>query len=102
MSSKSYESIQWDQPPPLSSLSTEASNSETEKIDEASTEEICQIINQQDALVAAAVADVVPKVAAAIDGILERVRARGRLIYMGAGTSGRWEYIMDVDDLHVL
>ncbi|KAK1223609.1 hypothetical protein PQX77_013506 [Marasmius sp. AFHP31] len=89
MNSNSYESIPWDQPPPLSSLSTEANNTETEKIDEASTEEICQTINQQDALVAAAVADVVPKVAEAIDGIVERIRAGGRLFYMGAGTSGR-------------
>ncbi|KAJ8082352.1 hypothetical protein PM082_008207 [Marasmius tenuissimus] len=85
----SYESTPWDQPPPISSLSTEANNTETEKIDEASTEEICQAINQQDALVAAAVADVIPKVAEAIDGIVERIRAGGRLFYMGAGTSGR-------------
>ncbi|KAL0572223.1 hypothetical protein V5O48_009731 [Marasmius crinis-equi] len=85
----SYEPISWIQPPSLSSLTTEASNPETEKIDEADTEEICRIIHQEDASVAAAVGEVVPKVAEAIDKIVERLRAGGRLFYMGAGTSGR-------------
>jgi len=46
-------------------------------------------MNEQDATVAAAVAAVLPDVARAIDAIAARLKAGGRLIYVGAGTSGR-------------
>jgi N-acetylmuramic acid 6-phosphate etherase len=47
------------------------------------------MINNEDAAVAGAVKDVLPQVAKAIDGISERLQRGGRLLYFGAGTSGR-------------
>src|SRR5262249_50690936 len=46
-------------------------------------------INEEDAKVAEAVRAALPQIAQAVDGIAERMRRGGRLIYVGAGTSGR-------------
>ncbi|WP_295630126.1 N-acetylmuramic acid 6-phosphate etherase [uncultured Intestinimonas sp.] len=73
----------------LASLSTEQINEETRNIDTCSTEEMVRMINRQDALVAGAVARETEHIAAAIDLIWPRLREGGRLIYLGAGTSGR-------------
>ena len=48
-----------------------------------------QIINREDAAVAAAVEAVIPRIADAVDAIAERFAAGGRLFYVGAGSSGR-------------
>ena len=48
-----------------------------------------EIINREDAAVAAAVEAVIPRIADAVDAIAERFAAGGRLFYVGAGTSGR-------------
>jgi N-acetylmuramic acid 6-phosphate etherase len=53
------------------------------------TAELVSLINEQDALVAPAVAAAGPAIASAIDAIVERLRGGGRLVYVGAGTSGR-------------
>lgn len=58
-------------------------------IDRASSREIVRIIQEQDALVAAAVATQTDRIAHAIDQIVERMQHGGRLFYAGAGTSGR-------------
>lgn len=58
-------------------------------IDRRSTIEIVRIIQEQDALVAGAVAAQAERIAHAIDEIAERLRHGGRLFYAGAGTSGR-------------
>src|SRR5687767_15369270 len=58
-------------------------------IDRASSIEIVRIIQEQDALVAQAVAKQAERIAHAIDEIVERLRHGGRLFYAGAGTSGR-------------
>lgn len=58
-------------------------------IDRAPAIEIVRIIQEQDALVAAAVAKQAERIAHAIDEIAERLRHGGRLFYAGAGTSGR-------------
>jgi N-acetylmuramic acid 6-phosphate etherase len=58
-------------------------------IDRRSTLEIVRIIQEQDALVAAAVAAEEERIAHAIDQITDRLAHRGRLFYAGAGTSGR-------------
>jgi N-acetylmuramic acid 6-phosphate etherase len=50
---------------------------------------MARLMNAEDAQVAPAIARELPQVAAAIDAIAERMRAGGRLIYVGAGTSGR-------------
>src|SRR5687767_2954429 len=59
------------------------------EIDRASSLEIVRIIQEQDALVAAAVARQAERIAHAIDEITERLRHGGHLFYAGAGTSGR-------------
>ncbi|MFZ2490477.1 MAG: N-acetylmuramic acid 6-phosphate etherase [Thermoanaerobaculia bacterium] len=58
-------------------------------IDRRSAVEIVRIIQEQDALVAAAVAGQAARIALAIDQITERLKIGGRLFYAGAGTSGR-------------
>jgi len=68
---------------------TETENPRTATIDEVSTLEAIRLINAEDALVAAAVEVELPKIAAAIDGIVERLEKGGRLFYIGTGTSGR-------------
>ena len=73
----------------LSVLDTEKVNPATTQIDRMSPLEIVQVINAEDAKVAQAVQQVLPNIATAIEGIAARLRSRGRLIYAGAGTSGR-------------
>lgn len=68
---------------------TESRNPNTETIDVVSTLEMVQIINAEDAKVAPAVGEQAEAIAAAIDAIAARMQAGGRLIYVGAGTSGR-------------
>ncbi len=53
-----------------------------------STRELVELINREDATVPAAVGSVAGKLSAAIDAIVERLRAGGRLVYVGAGSSG--------------
>ncbi|HZO71957.1 MAG TPA: N-acetylmuramic acid 6-phosphate etherase [Ktedonobacteraceae bacterium] len=73
----------------LRTLETEKVNPATSEIDLMSPLEIVQAINAEDATVAQAVEQVLPQIAAAIEVIAERLRHGGRLIYAGAGTSGR-------------
>ena len=68
---------------------TEQENPRTSRIDSVSTIEIARLINAEDKLVANAVEEVLPSIAAAIDGIVERLKIGGRLFYVGTGTSGR-------------
>jgi N-acetylmuramic acid 6-phosphate etherase len=53
-----------------------------------STRELVELMNREDATVPAAVGSVAGKLSAAIDAIVERLRAGGRLVYVGAGSSG--------------
>jgi N-acetylmuramic acid 6-phosphate etherase len=73
----------------LAALSTEQRNPASAMIDAVSTLEMVDIMNAEDARVAAAVALERESIAAAIDAITARIRQGGRLIYIGAGTSGR-------------
>jgi len=68
---------------------TEQSNSRTEGLDRLSTVEMLARINHEDALVAIAVQEALPQIARAVDAVATSLRAGGRLIYIGAGTSGR-------------
>src|SRR5207245_11770475 len=54
-----------------------------------SSPEIVQIMNDEDGQLAIAVRAVLPEIARAVDGIVERLSAGGRLFYIGTGTSGR-------------
>ncbi|WP_034460104.1 N-acetylmuramic acid 6-phosphate etherase [Buttiauxella noackiae] len=73
----------------LGSLVSETRNLQTMDLDCLSTLEMVERFNQQDALVAGAVEKTLPEVALAVDAASESLKAGGRLIYMGAGTSGR-------------
>lgn len=76
----------------LDGLQTEGRNPNSQDIDQFTTTELCRIINREDASVAAAVEECIPSVAAAIEDLVKRGREGGRVIYVGAGTSGRYVY----------
>ena len=73
----------------LKKLDTEKRNPATANIDTLSTLDMVKLINVEDHKCAEAVKAVLPQVARSIDMIYERIRAGGRLFYVGAGTSGR-------------
>jgi len=73
----------------LQKLRTEQANLATAALDTRSAREIAKIINAEDARVAPAVARALPEIARAIDAITQALSSGGRLIYVGAGTSGR-------------
>jgi N-acetylmuramic acid 6-phosphate etherase len=68
---------------------TERSNPSTAAIDTLSSLEIVRLINAEDARVAQAIDQVLAQIARAVDTVVERLRRGGRLLYLGAGTSGR-------------
>ncbi len=72
-----------------SELTTEKVNPNTVNIDTCSTMEILEEIHAEDCKVADAVGRTLPEIEKAVDIIVERIRSGGRLIYVGAGTSGR-------------
>jgi N-acetylmuramic acid 6-phosphate etherase len=76
-------------PDELSSLLTESVNPATHDLDRMSTLDLVKTINREDARVALAVGEAAPEIATAINAIAARMRRGGRLIYTGAGTSGR-------------
>ncbi len=73
----------------LAALQTEARNPRTMDLDRISTLELVSALNREDLTVAPAVTAVLPQVARAVELIVARLRRGGRLIYTGAGTSGR-------------
>jgi N-acetylmuramic acid 6-phosphate etherase len=68
---------------------TEAGNDPTAGYESRPTAELVALMNDADATVARAVAAATSEIAAAIDGIAKRMHAGGRLVYVGAGSSGR-------------
>ncbi len=68
---------------------TEQRNPRSMDIDRRSTLDILQIMNDEDSTVALTVRQALPAIAQAVDAIVERMSRGGRLIYVGAGTSGR-------------
>jgi N-acetylmuramic acid 6-phosphate etherase len=73
----------------LGSLLTEARNPASDRLDQLSTLEMLELMNAEDATVAAAVHAELPHIERAIDAIAARFAEGGRLFYIGAGTSGR-------------
>lgn len=73
----------------LSALTTEGRNAASTDIDRLSTLEMLTVINQEDKKVALAVEAILPAIARAVDAIVAAFAQGGRLIYCGAGTSGR-------------
>ncbi|PJA98080.1 MAG: N-acetylmuramic acid 6-phosphate etherase [Ignavibacteriales bacterium CG_4_9_14_3_um_filter_30_11] len=73
----------------LNNLSTENRNQNSMNIDSAPTAEILKIINNEDKLVPAAIEKELPYIEKAVDLIVNAIKLEGRLLYFGAGTSGR-------------
>jgi N-acetylmuramic acid 6-phosphate etherase len=73
----------------LAQLATEARNPATENLDTLPTAELVRVLHAADHEAVAAVERELPRIASAIDGIVTRLEAGGRLFYLGAGTSGR-------------
>ncbi len=73
----------------INRLTTETVNNNTKDIDKLSTLDIVTTINREDQKVAKAVEEELPKIAEAVDKIAERFSKGGRIIYCGAGSSGR-------------
>ena len=73
----------------LAAIATEQRNARTGQIDQLPTREMVELMNDEDAQVAGAVRAQAEAIAQAIDAIAARLRHGGRLIYVGAGTSGR-------------
>lgn len=70
-------------------LTTETPNDASQGFDTKSALEIARIINQEDQRVATAVKKTLPEIAEVIDWVARSIRDGGRLIYIGAGSSGR-------------
>jgi len=81
--------IKKDQASLLQQLTTESQNEASQGFDTKSALEIARIINHEDSKVAAAVKRAIPEIAAVIDQVARSLRDGGRLIYVGAGSSGR-------------
>lgn len=73
----------------LSNVTTEQQNINTMNIDKLDTKSMVELINREDQRVIDAISEVTTEVANAIDAITEQLRQGGRLVYIGAGTSGR-------------
>jgi N-acetylmuramic acid 6-phosphate etherase len=68
---------------------TERENPASTALDTKPTAEILRIINREDRRVAPAIEKVIPRIARAVDTAVEAISRGGRMIYLGAGTSGR-------------
>src|SRR6202046_3616829 len=73
----------------LETLTTESANNASEGFDTKSALEIARIINHEDAKIHGAVKKAIPEIAIVIDIVARSLRDGGRLIYVGAGSSGR-------------
>lgn len=73
----------------LSHLTTEERNPDTSNLDEMTPLEVASVMNREDEKVVAAVREVIPQVAQAIEWATSSLSDGGRIIYFGAGTSGR-------------
>lgn len=73
----------------LQKLITESANPDSRNLDRLNTTEILELINSEDAAVALIVRKQIPQIAIAVDMVFNALSQEGRLIYLGAGTSGR-------------
>lgn len=73
----------------ISNLTTESTNTKSNNIDIMSSLDILKIINEEDKKVAIAIESELNNISKAVDIIVDRFKKGGRLIYVGAGTSGR-------------
>ncbi|MDX3235012.1 N-acetylmuramic acid 6-phosphate etherase [Streptomyces sp. ME03-5709C] len=73
----------------LSTLGTETRNERTAELDRMPVSELLTVMNAEDQTVALAVREALPDIGSAVEAVTESLRRGGRLIYLGAGTSGR-------------
>ena len=73
----------------LKKLETEQQNPGSVNIDQATTEEILEIMNHEDSTVSEVVNKEIPNIRRLVDASYEALKNGGRLFYIGAGTSGR-------------
>ncbi|MCD5002303.1 N-acetylmuramic acid 6-phosphate etherase [Enterococcus saccharolyticus] len=73
----------------LEHLTTETRNTNTMNLDEMSVMDILKTMNAEDQQVPLAIGKVLPQIEAVVQQIIQAFNQKGRLIYMGAGTSGR-------------
>jgi N-acetylmuramic acid 6-phosphate etherase len=73
----------------LSGLVTEQRNPRSRRLDRLTTSQVLRLMNREDQRVPRAVAREIPRIAKAVDLVVERLLEGGRLFYVGAGTSGR-------------
>ena len=73
----------------VKNLATEQRNPRSMNMDQLGTADILKLINAEDALVAEAVKQEIPHITAVVEELVSRIPQGGRLIYVGAGTSGR-------------
>ncbi|MEN6566733.1 MAG: N-acetylmuramic acid 6-phosphate etherase [Veillonellales bacterium] len=73
----------------IDGLLTEAVNLQTANIDRLETDDLLKVINAEDSRIAGAVAKEIPRIAVAVEKITAAFEAGGRLVYFGAGSSGR-------------
>lgn len=73
----------------LTKLTTETRNEKTMDLDQMSPLELAAVMNQEDAHVVSSIKEVLPEIATAIQWATDSLKHGGRIIYIGAGTSGR-------------
>ena len=73
----------------LEGLSTESRNPDTMNLDEMTSLEIVQVMNKEDAKVPLVISQILPQIAKVVDIAEETLKNKGRIFYMGSGTSGR-------------
>ena len=73
----------------LESLTTETRNPKTMHLDQMSIMDILQTMNEEDRKVPLAIEEALPQIECVVEQIIQAFQKKGRLIYMGAGTSGR-------------
>lgn len=73
----------------LQTLTTEARNPRSARLDRLTTKQVLTLINREDRKIATAIAVVIPQIESVVDLVVGSFRQSGRLIYAGAGTSGR-------------
>ncbi len=78
-------------------MTTESNNQSSKGIDELDSREICRIINEEDKKVPDAIEKEIPNIARAIDAIAETYQKGGRIVTIGAGSSGRYGVIDGVE-----
>lgn len=76
-------------PPNRSHIGTEQRNPRSMTLDAMTSEEVVRLMNDEDATVAASVRRAAREIASLVDALVPRVAGGGRLVYLGAGTSGR-------------